>query len=65
MVDSEHKRHYYEHIHNTGGKMEKKHITARLEKSLVEKIKEMARNEGRSLNNMIERMLKDATDEKK
>ena len=45
--------------------MEKKHITARLEKSLVEKIKEMACKEGRSLNNMIERMLKDAIDEKK
>ena len=45
--------------------MEKKHVTARLEKSLVEKIKEMACKEGRSLNNMIERMLKDAIDEKK
>ena len=37
--------------------MEKKHVTARLNKNLVKKVKELAEKEGRSLNNMIERLL--------
>tara|TARA_B100001057_G_scaffold71365_1_gene65556 strand:+ start:274 stop:402 length:129 start_codon:yes stop_codon:yes gene_type:complete len=37
--------------------MEKKHVTARLNNSLVEKIKKQAEDEGRSLSNMIERIL--------
>ena len=37
--------------------MEKKHVTARLNAKLVEKVKELANKEGRSLNNMIERLL--------
>ena len=40
--------------------MEKKHVTARLNKKLVEKIKELAVKEGRSLNNMIERLLEES-----
>ena len=41
--------------------MEKKHVTARLNAKLVKKVKEMANKEGRSLNNMIERLLEEAT----
>lgn len=37
--------------------MEKKHVTARLNAKLVKKVKKMADKEGRSLNNMIERLL--------
>lgn len=37
--------------------MEKKHVTARLNPQLVKKVKELATKEGRSLNNMIERLL--------
>ncbi len=37
--------------------MEKKHVTARLNASLVKKVKDLAGKEGRSLNNMIERLL--------
>lgn len=37
--------------------MEKKHVTARLNAKLVEKVKKLADEEGRSLNNMIERLL--------
>lgn len=37
--------------------MEKKHVTARLNANLVKKVKELADKEGRSLNNMIERLL--------
>lgn len=44
--------------------MEKKHVTARLNKKLVDKIKEMASKEGRSLNNMIERLLEGSLNEK-
>lgn len=41
--------------------MEKKHVTARLNKPLVEKLKKLAQKEGRSLNNMIERLLEEVT----
>lgn len=41
--------------------MEKQHKTMRLQKQLIEKIKKMAEKEGRSFNNMVERLLLDAT----
>lgn len=51
-------------LQRRGIKMEKKHVTARLNKKLVDKIKEMASKEGRSLNNMIERLLEGSLNEK-
>ena len=44
--------------------MEKKHVTARLNNTLVEKIKALASKDGRSLNNMIERILEESLNER-
>ena len=41
--------------------MEKKHITAMIDKSLAEKIEAMAKKDGRSFSNMVGRLLEEAT----
>ncbi len=41
--------------------MEKQHKTMRLSKDVIERVKKMAEEEGRSFNNMVERLLDKAT----
>ena len=41
--------------------MEKNHITARITKSLAEKMKAMAKKDGKSFSNMVGRLLEEAT----
>jgi predicted DNA binding CopG/RHH family protein len=42
-------------------RMEKQHKTMRLSKDVIERVKKMAEEEGRSFNNMVERLLDKAT----